>query len=110
MKILLIILAGIYFLALFILINIAYFRYKTFLKLKRLEDPDYKEDLGGLFVGDGGRMAGGGFMYRTPFPIEDDSQDENIIQAVKAHNRIIKLFWLTNLLILPIIAIKLLFD
>jgi len=100
----------IYIIVAFILLITAFIKYKTFLELKRKIEPEYVENLGGLWVNDGGGWLAGSFQFRTPLPIEDKSKDENIIKAVSEHNKIITYYWIWMLSILPVgLLIKLSF-
>jgi hypothetical protein len=92
-----------------ILLITAYVKYKTFLELKRKIEPEYVENLGGLWVNDGGGWFAGTFQFRTPLPIEDKSNDESIKKAVSEHNKIITYYWIWMISILPVgLLVKLL--
>jgi hypothetical protein len=51
-----------------------------------------------------GSWHGGIFFSRPPIPIEDKSENHLIQKAVSNHNKIIIVFWIWALMIIPIIV------
>lgn len=92
---------------LFTLLIIANARYSKFIRLMRKTKPDFEEDLGGLFVGDGGKFIWGfgEYWFRTPLYINAKTKDPDIIDAIKRHDKIIKLFWISVVTVLPTVII-----
>ena len=87
----------------FIILILLYIRYHDFLILKLKENPNYEEDLGGLWVGNGGKWIGGNFRFRSPLPIVDKTKDKKIQEAINDHNKLIRVFWYSALGLIPII-------
>ena len=79
--------------------------------MKKLE-PDFEEDLGGLWVTKkGGRWLAGTYFFRTPLPISIRTKNKELQKLIDSHDRIIKLFWLSAITLLPVeIIILKLFD
>lgn len=46
----------------------------------------------------GGFMSADGFSMRPPLPIEDNTNNENVIAIIKKHNKYVKIFWLWSIL------------
>ncbi len=90
---------------LFILAIIARVRYADFLNTIRKIQPDFEENLNGLWVGDGGKWMAGEYWFRTPFYINYKCDDEEIMRLIKKHDKIIKLYWISVVTILPIVII-----
>lgn len=92
---------------LFVLLIIANVRYSTFIQLMRKTKSDFEEDLGGLFVGDGGKYIPGfgEYWFRAPLPINAETKDPKILYAIKKHDEVIKLFWISAIFILPLVII-----
>jgi|GEM_PF-3858789 len=72
---------------------VQYRLYKSFLKAKQTEQPNYQEDLHGFFIGEGGKWLGNAFTFRTPLPISDDSKNEQVREAIAKHNKAIGVYW-----------------
>lgn len=93
----------IYFFVLAIILKI---KYNLFLEEVRKKDPDFEEDLGGFTTGG---WAGGTYYLRTPLPIAYKSKDERIQRRIDSHDKIIKLFWISIVILLPSILLILKF-
>ena len=90
------------FLYLFVLLIIAQIKYSNFLKNVRKTKPDYKEDLGGLWVGDnGGKWIAGTYHFRTPLPIALKTKNVKIQNLIDSHDKTIKIFWVSACILLP---------
>lgn len=101
------VLIGVTIIYFFILAILANIRYRTFLNEIRKINPDFKEDLYGLWVGDGGKWMAGEYMFRTPLPINYKSDNINITELIKVHDKIIKIYWVSVITVLPILIIVL---
>tara|TARA_R110002049_G_scaffold186306_2_gene354557 strand:+ start:1520 stop:1870 length:351 start_codon:yes stop_codon:yes gene_type:complete len=88
----------------FVLLIIARIRYSTFLNLVKRKESNYKENLGGLFVGNGGKFVYGfvEYWFRSPLPINYKSNDTETKNAIKKHDSIIRLFWISAVTFIPI--------
>jgi hypothetical protein len=94
-----------YFFALLLMLQI---RYSTFLEQIRKNDPDWREDLGGLIVGkNGGKFISGfsKYWFRSPVSINCNSADSSVQDAIIKHDKLIKLFWISAVIILPVVII-----
>lgn len=91
---------------LLILLIIAQIRYSTFLNHIKRVKPEYKEDLEGLLVTEkGGDWFGGIYIFRTPLPISLKTKNEEIRKLVESHNKIIKYFCISSIVIIPTLII-----
>ena len=88
---------------LFGLLIVANIRYSKFIRTIRKTQPNFSEDLDGLYVGDGGKflLGNGEYWFRTPLPINAKTNDLETLIAIKRHDKIIKIFWISVLTIIP---------
>lgn len=98
MEILSLILIFGYILIMLVILLIAHSKYVVFEELKSNEDSNFGTNNGGQWIA-------GTYYFRPPLPIEDDSKDEQIKTAISKHNKIITIFWIWALMIIPIIIL-----
>ncbi len=94
-----------YIIYFFIILILLYIRYQDFLLLKLKENPKYEEDLGRLWVGNGGKLMAGNFRFRSPLPIVDNTKDKRIQEAINDHNKLIRVFWYSALGLIPLLIL-----
>ncbi|MCT4666183.1 MAG: hypothetical protein N4A45_13235 [Flavobacteriales bacterium] len=83
-------------------------KYASFIDYIKKIKPDYKEDLGGLWVTDkGGGWVSGEYWFRTPLPIAIKTKNKKLKKLVQSHDKTIKLFWISAIIILPAIIVVL---
>ena len=93
---------------LFVLLIVAKIRYASFMQAAKKLKPDFKEDLGRLWgANSGGDWVAGEYWFRAPLPIEIKSQHEELSKLAAPHNKVIKLFWISVLILLPLLTIVL---
>ena len=93
---------------LFVLLIIAQIKYSLVLECAKKVKPDYKENLSGLWVTDkGGGWIASTYHFRTPLPIAIKTKNEHLKKLVDSHDKIIKVFWISSITVLPIVIIVL---
>jgi hypothetical protein len=91
---------------LFVLLIVAQIKYSIVLECAKKVKPDFKENLGGLWVTDkGGGWIASTYHFRTPLPIAIKTKDDELKKLVKAHDQIIKIFWISIITVLPAVII-----
>ena len=93
----------IYLIALLIIAQSKYARIYDF--AKKSKEP-FKEDLGGLWQGNkGGGSMGGAYWFRTPLPISIKTKNNELNQMIDSHNKTIKSFWISAVIVLPTVIV-----
>lgn len=91
---------------LLILLVLAQIKYSDFIQYIKKIDPEYKENLDGLWVTEkGGGWLNSDYVFRSPLPISIKTEDNQLNELVKTHNKTIKLFWISALIITPCVVI-----
>lgn len=100
------ILIGVTIIYLFVLLIIAQIKYSSIILLAKKNKPDFKENLGGLWVTDkGGDWIAQKYWFRTPLPIAVKTKDKELKKRVNSHNKTIRLFWISVITVLPTLLI-----
>jgi len=93
---------------LLILLIVAQNKYSDFLAQVKKTKADFKEDLGGFWVTKkGGDWVVGDYWFRSPLPIAFKTKDPTLKKLVDAHDKIIRLFWISAIVLLPSVIIVL---
>lgn len=88
------------------LLIVAQSKYSLIYDYAKKTKENFKEDLGGLWLGNkGGNWMAGKYMFRTPLPISVRTKNAGLNQLIDSHNKTIKLFWLSALILLPVVII-----
>ncbi len=93
-----IILVTLSILYLFILLIIAQFRYSMYRDEMKKEMPGFGDKFGGGWVA-------GTYWFRWPLPIMSKSDNEKIKSSADSYDRIIKIYWISCLVVLPAVII-----
>lgn len=71
------------------------FRYRKFIGKVHQTQPDFIEDLGGLWVTKkGGGWIGNKYVFRTPLPINYQTQNEELKKLIKRHDVLLYYYWI----------------
>ena len=92
---------------LFALTIVARIRYSIFLDEVRKVNPEWSENMNGLFGKDGGEFVWGfgEYWFRPPFPITFNTKNKRIKEARIKHNQTIKLFWIVMISWIPLLIV-----
>lgn len=54
-----------------------------------------------------GRWIGGEYRFRPPLPLTIETRDDEIMELVRSHNEVTKLFWISAVVVIPSVLIAL---
>ncbi len=88
-----------------VLMVIAHRRYAKFLEVIVKEKPNYLDNVGDLWIADRMEFGVGYQWFVALMPLNEKVDDQEIIDAIKNHKKIILIFWLSAITIIPTLII-----
>lgn len=87
--------AAIWCVYLCVIVALLHIRYRKFIDKVHQTQPDFKEDLGGLWVTKkGGGWIGTKYVFRTPLPINYQTQNEELKELIRRHDVLLYYYWI----------------